>query len=171
MGWEDIIKKQKTEAYYMKMFFQALKETRKKLKNKINIDEYYNTRDYYRDAKTFAKIMMNKDSKEELKRNSLARAKRISEEKERYSKQSGTGIGVSISPYDVEDNYQKYPETSLMEVIDEILEEKGGTTDFDTLMGGVENKHSLIISEKELEAYLKNNPSYKKLNDGKYTKA
>ena len=164
MGWEHIIKKEKTEAYYMKEFFRMIKEM-------PNRRAYLVLNDYYQDAKKFAKVMMAIDKKEKQKAILANRKRKREEDKKRYGKQSGTGIGPSVSPYDAVENYQKYPETSLMEVIDAILEEKGGKADFDTLMRGVEDKHSRIISERELEAYLKNIPSYKKLNDGKYTKA
>lgn len=157
--WQDIIKKELSEADYMKMYFQTIKES--PLFTKKQLKEYLYTRQYHKDAKTFAKIAMRKDKKEAQKANLRYRTK-IAEEQS-----SHTGIGVSDDRRI--ENYDKYVETSLIEVIDKILEEKGGTTDFNTLMRGVENKHSRIISEKELKAVLDNSPQFKQLEAGNYT--
>ena len=162
--WRDIIKKEKTEEDYMKMYFQTIKET--PLFTKKQLKEYLYSRQYHKDAKIFAKIMMRKD-KEEGREANLRYRQKIAEERIKPSKQFfGTGIGVSDDRRI--ENYDKYEETSLIELLEETLEKEGGAADLGKLVEAVENKHSNIVSEKDVKAVLDNSPQFRQLEEGDY---
>tara|TARA_R100001443_G_scaffold34202_1_gene48021 strand:- start:2951 stop:3457 length:507 start_codon:yes stop_codon:yes gene_type:complete len=163
--WQDIIKKELSEADYMKMYFQMIKES--PLFTKKQLKDYLYSRQYHEDANIYANIMMRKDKKERQKANLRYMAK-IAEEQREYAKQfSHTGIGVNDDRRI--ENYDKYVETSLIELLEETLEKEGGAADLGKLVEAVENKHSNIVSEKELKAVLDNSPQFKQLEEGNYT--
>jgi len=57
---------------------------------------------------------------------------------------------------------------SIIDLLEETLEKKGGAADLGKLVEAVENKHSNIVSEKDVKAVLDNSPQFRQLEEGDY---
>ena len=58
---------------------------------------------------------------------------------------------------------------SIINLLEETIKKEGGTADLGKLVEAVENKHSNIVSEKDVKAVLDNSPQFKQLEQGNYT--
>jgi hypothetical protein len=58
---------------------------------------------------------------------------------------------------------------SIINLLEETIKKEGGSADLGKLVEAVENKHSNIVSEKDVKAVLDNSPQFKQLEQGNYT--